>query len=99
MFVVDSESLDLIRCELEMIRRSYKDLERSISHFLIGARLSTAEAAARIGVTRQTLAKMVHERRFPAPKAGKYLLIDILRWEDEQSASKFQKPHIRKNST
>lgn len=49
---------------------------------MMGARLTRAQLAERLGVHRNTLAKRLAEPGFPLPgKDGKWLLSDVIEWE------------------
>jgi len=49
---------------------------------MMGARLTRAQLAERLGVHRNTLAKRLAEPGFPLPgKDGKWLLSEVIEWE------------------
>mgnify|MGYP000093042207 CR=1 FL=1 len=52
----------------------------------LGQRLTRAQLSERIGVHRNTLAKLMKDPTFPLPgKDGKWLLSEIIAWETNRS--------------
>lgn len=52
---------------------------------MLGTRLDRAQMAERLGIHRNTLARRMAEPGFPRPgKDGKWLLSEVIEWEQRQ---------------
>lgn len=71
--------------ELQALKEEVSALKEAVMLLarVKGERLTTAQVEERIGRTRQTITAMVRRGDFPSPcKDGRWLLSDILEWEE-----------------